>query len=380
MPEQAAAGAEKKATADDKPDPIPPPAEFDATRWTLASAEVRKTAKWVITTAGAAAAVVFGAGPIVTKGELTGQYVPQRVAIILLADTIGVIGIVVLIAKTAKVLLPYETSLNNLPTSLAQKIREHPDSYLPDRLPTIESFRSELMIRRRQKREIDALLAGKEESVRALEAIANPNAQQQAHCQAARDELAALTEGVWIVTDNLAVYENCRSTILGEAGYTTVRDLFTGSGTALMAAGLAAALGATVYLLAVSYKPTEPSASAKPAAPAPRLGLLTKRADGISDSLWAAARLGACETPAGTAGPASVPVLVEAGKGSPEDPYVVQTLSLQPACQSSRFNVIDQVAQIHFPTATEVAICYRTSVPATTAGASSSVSSPCASK
>jgi hypothetical protein len=289
------------------------------------------------------------------------------VAVILLGAILGIGGLATLIAVTAKVLLPNEWTLDNLPPALAAKIAKSPNDYLPDDLRNVRAFRTESVYVRRYTANIKAKLARAEERVVDLKASTSPTTKEKQDLEKAERELATLKEGAALSDNNLSIYEASKWTILGEAGYRSVRDLFVKSGWLLLGAGAAAAFGATIYLLGLSYKPTEPKAEASTTTVTPRLAEVTRHSDGTSDAFWTAAGLGACQTGS------KVTVLVDSGAGTTQEPYVVHTLAVKKGCPSEQFNVIDEVATITFPEA-EIDICYRpiaddtttTSSPATT--------------
>jgi hypothetical protein len=323
-------------------------------RWVVASTQVRDTARWVVTTAAGAAAVIFGGAPLIGKADLTGEYVPARVALILLSATVGVLGFAGIIGVTARVLLPYETTLAHLPPALKLQIRRDPGSYLPGDLQSVHAFRKDLQWWSTQARQLAADVTNLEARLATAKALPAKDPTKPRQVAALEADMPAHRQAADIAAGNVAIFERARDDILGQASFTTVRDLWAGSGEWLMFCGVLAVIGAASYVMLIGFEPEEDEPDPPPERPV--LALLTRNADGASDALWTAADLASCEVPGEEP---VVPVLLEDGTGTPEAPYVVQTLGVVDGCPIARFSVIGDVATVTIPD-DEVTITYQT--------------------
>jgi hypothetical protein len=329
------------------PAPAPEPAvdlRTDGQRWDDASKEVRQTAKWTITAVAAAGAVIFGAGPVLTIGDLSGDHLPFRLCVVVVSALLGVGGLATLIWRTARVLVPYEVTWNTLPDSLKNDIRNNSAMYLPEGLDSVDELRAQRaqtgVILRTQL----ALLP--EAESRLARAEADP--RQADKVPGLVEEVDDRRIVVAAAQGNQALYDTIRRDIFAKARYTHVHDLFVGGGGRFVGAGLAVVLGGIGVLMAVNYAPVDDDPPA-----GPRPAILVPREDEASDELWRAAGLSDCDDAAG-----AVAVLVDSGAGTPGDPDVVQPVSTADACAGLRFTVVDEVASVVFPEPRELDITY----------------------
>jgi len=330
-------------------EPATPLTPTPTSRWVSGGKEIRETAKWVVTTAGAAGAVIFAGGPFLAKGGLTGEYVPVRVFLILLAGVLGTIGLAVLIGRTARVLLPFEVTLAGLPASLLDKIQAEPDAYLPGADVTIDEFRNNL-------RAYDRAVRKMEHHIATLEAdfTDNPPANPADVHDDRSTTLQILKDNLPVAQDNLKIYDEARDDLLAQAGYIETRRLFTHDSWKMFTAVVAITVGAVAYLL-LWNSPDDKEEEA--ASSSPQLGQLVKYPDGASDGLWNAVGLTACEKnetvtiDGAEVDRTVVAVSVESGEGTTANPYQLRTLGSASGeqCPVVAFSSIDDVAMLVIP-------------------------------
>jgi hypothetical protein len=163
-------------------------------------------------------------------------------------------------------------------------------------------------------------------------------------------ELSAYENASSIASKNSALFNAVREDILGIAGYTAVREAFTGAGKRMALWGVTAIVAGAAYLLTVSYKPPDPKKESDSNRPV--FAMLVKHSDQTSDRLWEAGRLTECETVVERGGQKAiqVSVLLEEGDGSADDPWIVRTFPGSTAnCGAKKFSVIADVATLIVP-------------------------------
>jgi hypothetical protein len=80
-------------------------------RWTVAAAGTRTTAKWMIASLAAAAALIFGAGPIVSRPALSWTDNRIQLIVALIAGIVGLITLILLIGLIGQILTPIRVTL-----------------------------------------------------------------------------------------------------------------------------------------------------------------------------------------------------------------------------------------------------------------------------
>jgi hypothetical protein len=342
-------------------------------RWETGTKETRETAKWVVATAGAAGAVIFGAGPILARADLTGDHIPLRVFALLLSAAVGVTGLAYIIGQTARVLLPFEVTLAELPTSLLAKITASPSAYLPSDAPDVLAFREGMSTWDLAARELRDQSAQRQDELKELLASSPPDVDSISRLRTETDLYETYAR---IASENLAIYKAARDDLLDQAAYTETRRLYAGNWWKLYAAGLAIVLGAVCYLLLLGADPAKDDSDAD-STPAPRVGQLVMSETAAAVELWEAADLNGCQSTA-TSGAVFVDVVVESGHGSVNSPYAVRTLgpdTEHPQCRRVSFNVIDDVARVVVPDVDEkLEITYSQGEPTETTAATNSSS------
>ena len=361
--------------------------DVDVARWKSGTDGVRATATWAIKTIGAIAAVVFGAGPLITRGELSGAYLPQRIILIVVFAAVGASGLIAVIVFAAQVLVPRRVSLRSLPLSLLGDIAEDPSSYLPHTARDMDSFRKQrkAWLRAAAENDADIKRLGYEseeierEIVDCKERIAATAEADHEDRTKLRAELAK-REGQLhdnhrelntyrsapYIRANADVYERTKEVLLAQAEYETTRSVFAENTWKLpvgktripraAVAALVGLIGAVGYVAVWSYKPTEPKAASAPG-PSGRLAKLGKVATPTGQALWDAAGLSECVD----SGVTTIDVLVRSGSGVVASPYVVEPLPT-PLCPSPRvvFDVINASGQLAFYEPEKLTIQYTT--------------------
>ena len=283
--------------------------------WVTASTELRSTAKWVITALAAVAAVVFGAGPIITKPSLDFEDDLGQLLIAGAFGVAGLIGIGILIFGITKVLLPVEMSLDDLPPELLAKIQDTPDSLLPGGVPTLAAFRDRVAAMRTAVVEIPEKIEDQE--FLAEEAQAAGDGAAYAAAQAAiKAYQAALVDN----QASLTTYEAVRSDLIDRGAYTQLSGVFSGQRKALWAGALLGGIGGLGFQLALTSAPDGDDSASDEATSAGSIAMLSMIGDTAAE-FWGTVGLAACETSSG-----QVPVLVTGGEGTMEAPYSVQTI------------------------------------------------------
>lgn len=320
-----------------------------AARWEAADKALRESAKWIITTATAFAAIVFASGGIIARGEFSEQYFWQRALVMVFAGAATAFGLAAMIGLIARSITPAEPSLDSLDAATLDQMKAHPRSYFPGEIADLEQFRKRYAFW--QKQAIELRLAADEKAV-ALEAVKAEGTPAGSELDLLVKQLAGLVKAAGTAAANRDQYQDAADSILSQERYRTARSSFVNGGWPLVGAGVLFVVGATVYLIAASFSPTEPKSEA--AASRPVLATLVAGPGSAGDALWDAANLDECETDDG-----EVPVLLESGDGSTAAPWTVKTLPDGEDCDEVRFNVIGEVGTVVVPE-DEITIVYET--------------------
>jgi hypothetical protein len=362
--------------------------DVDVARWKSGTEGVRTTASWTIKTVGAIAAVVFGAGPLISRGELTGDNLGCRIGAIAFFGFVGSAGVVALVSYAAQVLAPRRTSLLTLSTGFQQHINDQYASYLPHTATTIDSFRTQRKawlkaaddndadvsrrtnelneLERRYLVDTQLLAVTAEADKKARELLTNSMSTLAAQIVKKRADLL-LYQSAGFIRNNADVYERTKEVLLSQAEYEHTREVFARKRAPV--AALAALLGAIGYVSVWSYKPPEPKVAATEAPF--RFATLAKVQTAASVSLWNAAGLDNCSKETG-----KLDVVVRGGAGTAASPYVVEMLP-RSGCQQMTFEVIGATGQLAFsdPKPFEIKYVQEKVVSPATDGAAGSTSS-----
>lgn len=285
-----------------------PPGPAGDTQWITASAEVRSTAKWVVTALAGVAAVVFGAGPLITAPSLDVEDDRCQLLLAFGLGVMGLLGIGALIVAVSKVMLPVESSLDDLPQSLLDQIDALPQSFLPGTEPDLASFRRTLAALRTSVVEIPGKIADLEGQAQAAQKAGDSAAY---HARVADAE--AFTRALKDNTASLTTYESVRTDLIDRGAYTKLSGVFSEQKCLLWLGAFMAGVGGLGFQLALSTSgEPEPAADGTIAIISPSVAAQT---------FWESYGLADCETSTGQA-----PVLITAGDGSSGSPYQVQTL------------------------------------------------------
>jgi len=338
-------------------------AESSDSRWVVATKQVREAAKWTVATAGAVGAVVFGGGPLLTGGDEPVEILSWRYVAIVVCALIGVLGLMYFIGRTARVLLPYEVTLHDLPTEQKLALTADADRLLPGQSETYDDFVRRVRVWPRALHQARTKIAG---VTRELGELADDDPQRNA----LQAELAAYTDRLPDFERNVEIYTTYRDEILERAAYSQTRLMFTSNVWKVVLAVVAIVFGATSYLLLLGQDADDDENSMEGATEqtAPRVGQLTPSVRQSAQLLWSAVGLDDCDANPGNGEPDDVSVIVLDGDGTPNSPFTARTLgpeSIHPDCALTTFSVIDAVAQMGFVEPETITIEY-TEAPSTT--------------
>jgi hypothetical protein len=276
-------------------------------RWTVAAAGTRTAAKWMIGSLAAAAALIFGAGPIVNRPELSWSDNGPQLLIAMAAGSVGLVSLILLIGQIAAVLTPVKVSLETLPAELLHDL----DTTPVVRLPSGSSSYAEFLQKYKAYKAVVATLSI---TLAHLDGGA-PHASTQ------RTQLTKLLNEA---KRNVEVYERAADGFLNQAEFYGVSSLFSQRRGLALTLATTAAIGALGFQLALATGPKDsPKESELAYVVAPSGG----------NELWNALDLGACAV--GT----KVPVLVAGGKGSDDEPYAVTVLKVNDRCTPKSFDL-----------------------------------------
>ncbi|BDV31425.1 hypothetical protein [Microbacterium terricola] len=296
-----------------------------AQRWSAATKEARETIKWLATAIGAAAALVFGAGPLLTTTELDiASWPPWRTVVCLVAAVVGVVGVVLVIWSLLKALTPEALTLDQLPPSTVRRLEDSAETSFPGDISSIAQLKQRFGVYR-----VAIFELGKKE------ALATTDAERK-----------ILGELIAKNRDNLKKLREVEDAILEQGAFELTRSKVTDLLAPVLAGSALAVIGVVAYQLAMSG-PTDPPA----AAASDQIGRLVDNGSIASTRLWTALDLSACEVDAG-----SIPVLVSGGSGTSEDPYSVTTIPARTACAVVSFTVTDDVANVVLPEVEKVTV------------------------
>jgi hypothetical protein len=334
----------------DKPED--PPAQA-ASRTVAATKETRETAKWLITTLTAATVTIFGAGPLLVRPTLDWVDDDQRTQLIvaLISGALGIVANVALIVLIARVLQPARLTLPTLDRTFVRAINAERSRYLPagarrgvaDLLPRHQNYRLAVPQLKTQLTTVTREIAD-----------AQPTADKEllARQRFIQDQLATAEA-------NLATYDDAITRVLDEAEFHHVHGLLGGPKQRWLigALGTAAALGILTFSIALSTPPEDEDEAAEAAGDvvaAGSIAYLPAPVGGAQESLWRQLELAAAAAEDGT-----VPVLVNSGAGTADDPYVVTTICFDRGdCRATTFNVQADVLPVIAYEPDEVTVTY----------------------
>lgn len=310
----------------------PPPPTIDGSgaglnRWSVGAAETRTTAKWLIGSLASAGALIFGAGPIVNRPELSWSDNRCQLLIALSSGAIGFICLILLIGQIAQVLAPVKLSLENIPQEMIGDLNAAADVRLPSGSKNYAQFLSNY----RKYRVIAAKTSA---------ALAQLDSKQQ-DADLRRDQLQTVAEQA---VRNADIYTRAAESYLNQAEFYSVSALFKRSRTLSLVLAIGAAVGALTFQLALASHPAD--------APKPPV-LSYIHAPAGPNTLWDSLELQRCAVGG------RVPVLLSSGNGSDDQPYEVTVLKVSDQCAPTTFQLRgDALTLARFPP-TSVTVEYR---------------------
>ncbi|WP_127474896.1 hypothetical protein [Microbacterium sulfonylureivorans] len=283
-----------------------------------ATKDSRDTIKWLATAIGAAAAVAFGAGPVLASTTLDiAQWQPARVFIYIVSAVAGAAGVAYIIWTLLKALVPRPMSLDDVPADVIAQLDATAEVSYPGDINTYEEF--------------------------LLRFAAYRNAaigfRYDAALSASTAERAELITCAEQAEDNLKTLRRAEDVILEKAGFSVTRQAIYDIKWPVLAGVCFTVLAVAVFQLTISG----PAEEAEPTA-SPTQAVMVKIDTSESKTLWKALRLEACEMSDGR-----VPVLVDSGSGTTSDPYLVQTVTVLDGCPAMSFAVTSQAAIVVMP-------------------------------
>jgi hypothetical protein len=327
-----------------------------------ATRETRDTAKWIVATLGVIAGVVFGAGPIVSRPELSwSDDLPQLLAALLMGS-IGLTSVILLILLVSEVLQPRTVDLRQIRGDFKKTVEADPDYYLPSDSDSLGAFRDNLRANR-------ALIKGLSDQRRRAEQQSNGETTGQRSKKTEYIDRQLVT-----ARENRGAYLRTRERLLDEARFHDVGFLLDRLKPGIFWVALAAAVGALVFQLALADADEAGAASDETGATGEgdgtgngggrgggtdgvgqfppnspedggRYGYIPPADNAAQRTLWANLGLDPCAIGDGT-----VPVRVVYGNGSNDYPWRVVTLSLDRAeCKPLIFDLRAQVCPLRLP-------------------------------
>lgn len=276
-------------------------------RWTVAAIGTRTAAKWMIGSLAAAAALIFGAGPIVNRPELSWGKDSCQLSIALAVGTLGLVCLIALIGQIAKVLTPVKVSLESIPEPMRREL----DASAAIRLPSGSASYAEFL---RKYREYKIVVARVSARLATFDDRDSQSSNQRQQLRTLLDQAQG----------NVAVYTRAAEGFLNQAEFYTVSQLFDRRRGCALALAVGAAVGALGFQLALASGP-------KDLPKAPQLAYLNSPAG--PNELWNALKLADCAV--GT----RVPVMLSQGKGTDADPYVVTVVKVNDRCEAKTFDL-----------------------------------------
>lgn len=283
--------------------------EPPATRWSTATSGVRSAAAWLATTAGATAAVVFGAGPIIDSEVDAADWGALRWLLTILLAGVGAAAVLYVISRLLVLQLPIEITLDALPPNLRSRIEGNQLSeYLPGDAQDLADFKAR------------------------LQAYANAAVSLETEAAATTDaqEKARLTRLAAIQKSNCDIYKAKRAELYELAAYEIEWDRLSPRATKPWFYLGGAAILALVAMVAFTLVTGSGASESEPeeAVETPVLGEMTAKQVGAD--LWERLALGECVIGG------VVPVVVFEAEA---ESYTVQTLGSPAGCGRYRMTI-----------------------------------------
>lgn len=254
-----------------------------------------------------AAALIFGAGAIVSRPALSWNSDSYQLLTALAAGAVGLVSVILLIGLTATVLTPVKISLEAIP----KEMRRDLDAAAAIRLPSDSRSYAEFLVNYPKYAALATIL---EAQLARLDEAGSHSGTQRA-------QLAALHKEA---QHHAGVYTRAAESFLNQAEFYSVSSKFRRHRWWTLALAIGASLGALGFQLALAVKPTESPKG-------PELAYLIPP-QGPSE-LWRGLDLDACVVGG------KVPVIVSGGKGSDDDPYAITILKANDRCTPKSFNL-----------------------------------------
>ncbi|MFI5540649.1 hypothetical protein ACIA5H_30070 [Nocardia sp. NPDC051900] len=291
----------------------------EPSRWTTAAAETRTAAKWLIGSLAAAGALIFGAGPIVTKPQLSWSNNMWQLLIAMIAGTAGLVALIMLIGSIARVLAPIRVTLTSLPPDLQETIDK---ADLPSKSKNYADF-----VKNYQRyKQIEADLSARLDHCSGLE-----RTQTETLLADARH--------------NVEVYKRAANGYLERAEYHEANRLFSRSRKLVLGLAVVAAIGALGFQLSLTTAPKSDTSEKS------QLAYIIEPRQ--SDQLWDQLDLAACAT----AG--KVPVMLSGGTGTISAPYKVTVITATDHCTAKSFDLAGSSLTVEKPEPARIEIKYR---------------------
>jgi hypothetical protein len=298
-------------------------------RWTVAAADTRGTAKWMIGSLASAAALIFGASAIVSRPSLSWSQDRCQLLTALAAGTLGLVSVIFLIGLTAAVLTPVKISLEHVPKEMLADLDAAPAT----RLPSGSGTYAEFLTNYREYATLAARLAGR---LARLDGTGSHDSKERAQVAKLRDA----------AQHNVEVYTRAAESYLNQAEFYSVSSIFSRRRWLTLVLAIGAALGALGFQLALAT-------GSDKAAKAPELAYLIPPQS--PSELWDRLDLGACVVGK------KVPVLITGGNGSSENPYSVTVLKADERCAPESFELRSDALTIEKPEPISITVHYKTS-------------------
>ena len=309
------------------------------TTWSGATKQARDAAVWVIGALAAVAVVVFGAGPLIQKTDLSWSDNATQLVVIWISGVIGLLAVIYLIGLVSRVLQPQPSTLTDLPPSFVAKIdaeQSRSRGSLPASCASFEEFVQRLPDRRREPAGLRAEVARAESN---LASAAGPG-----NVQAAEDVLSTVRQMLATSTENAARYEVVAKELRDRAAYDQVSTLTRSLSTKVLSAAVIAAVAGITFQLALSH-PAEASGSDAPSAsPADGVAYLIRPADDAPGAaLWTQLSLDLCAVGD------KVPAVVNSGPTTGDGPWTVTVLALNSDCRIITFQTSNELIAVELP-------------------------------
>jgi len=295
-------------------------------RWTVAAADTRTTARWLMTSLGAAAALIFGAGPIVNRPELSWSTDGLQLIIALVAGACGLVCLIALIGQIATVLVPRKISLEAIPSEMVKDL----DAGADVRLPSGSGSYADFLKRYRRYQVLVGTL-----SARLSRLDDGPTADIE------RAQLITLLDEA---QRNVAVYSRAADGLLNQSEFYSVSGLFNAKHKQVIVLAALAALGALSFQLALAADPEK--------SPQQDFEVAYLKVPSVPNTLWTDLELESCVLDDG------VPVVISGGNGSDSDPYAVTVLKSKESCVPTSFDLRADALTVEKPVTESVTVNY----------------------